>query len=68
MSWRVEKAKGLGIKSFIEESASGKPLNEHVGYRVLFKISFDASKTDPSDEWRKLEHELGPVETSHRSF
>ena len=61
MSWGVDKARKLGIESFIEASASGRFLYEHFGYRVLFKVSFDASKTDPSDEWRKLEHELGPV-------
>lgn len=51
----------LGIESFIEALASRKPLYEHFSYRVLFKISFDGSKTDPSDGWRKLKHELGPV-------
>ena len=61
MSWGVDKARQLGTESFAEASASSRFLYEHLGYRVLLKVSFDASKTDPSDEWRNLEHELGPV-------
>lgn len=61
MSWNVEKARGSGMESFIEASAMGRFLYGSFGYRVLFKIAFDGTKTEPSDEWRKLEHSHGPV-------
>lgn len=61
MTWGIGKAQQLGIESFIEASESGRFLYEKFGYRVLFKIAFDSSKVDPSDEWRKLEHELTPI-------
>ncbi|MCJ1271667.1 hypothetical protein MMC22_011572 [Lobaria immixta] len=61
MTWGIGKAQELGIESFIEASASGRFLYERFGYSVLFKIAFDSSKADPSDEWRKLEHELTPI-------
>ena len=51
----------MGIESFIEASAMGRFLYESFGYRIFFKIAFDGTKIDPSDEWRKLEHDHGPV-------
>ena len=61
MSWGVDKAPDLGIESFIEASAIGRFLYKSFGYRVLFKVAFDGTKIDPSDEWRKLEHDRGPA-------
>lgn len=61
MTWGIKKAQELGLESFIEASENGRFLYEKFGYSVLFKIAFDSSKADPSDEWRKLEHELTPI-------
>jgi hypothetical protein len=38
----------------------GKPLYEKFGFHSLFRIAFDTNKKEPSDVWRKCEHEMTP--------
>ncbi|KAI9689946.1 MAG: hypothetical protein M1822_009828 [Bathelium mastoideum] len=62
MSWGMKKAGELGLESFIEASDSARFLYEKFGYRSLMKIKFAGDKEYPSDEWRRLNHEMGSVE------
>ena len=62
MTWGINKARELNLESFIEASESGRYLYEQFGYRVLLKIAVDPVKRNPSDEWRKLTHELTPLQ------
>ncbi|KAF2111172.1 acyl-CoA N-acyltransferase [Lophiotrema nucula] len=54
------EADALGVESWIEASAMGKPLYEKFGFRPLFRLCYDMEKEGKSDEWRKLEHEMTP--------
>ena len=61
MKWGLDRADEMGFEGWVEASESGKLLFETLGFRILIKISVNTSKADPSDEWRKLEHELTPL-------
>lgn len=62
MTWGIKVAQESNLESFIEASESGRMLYEKFGYRMLMKITVSAAKHNPSDEWRKLSHELCPSE------
>ena len=61
MKWGIGKAQELGIENFIEASESGKFLYEGFWLQCSIQDRFHSSKAGPSDEWRKLEHELTPI-------
>ena len=60
MKWGVETADKLGIESWMEGSSLGRILYEKCGYRVLFKLTYDVTKREMTDRWRKITHELTP--------
>ncbi|KAF1995265.1 hypothetical protein P154DRAFT_624114 [Amniculicola lignicola CBS 123094] len=47
-------------EAWMEASPMGKPLYEKFGFKALLKIDFDMTKTDPSNVWRKMQHEMTP--------
>jgi predicted N-acetyltransferase YhbS len=61
MEWGVAKADTLAIEAWMESSPMGKALYEKFGFRQLFKIAYDTSKPNSSDEWRRMEHEMTPT-------
>ena len=61
MQWGLDKASELGLESWMEASEGWKLLYETLGFRVVIKITADTSRVNPSDEWKRLEHDLSPL-------
>ena len=62
MKWGMDMAREKSLETFIEATDSGKPLYESFGLKVMYVGHLDAGgEREPSDEWRKMTHELLPL-------
>lgn len=61
MAWGMERAAALRLEVFTHATADARWLYEKFGLRVIQKVELDMCVADPSDEWEKLRHELGPL-------
>ena len=56
----MNQARERNLETFIEGTDIGRPLYESFGLRVMYVDHLDSYRRNPSDEWRKLEHEILP--------
>lgn len=56
--WGFDKADELGLETFVEATAEGKPTYAANGFRYVDTFLMDAVKNDPSPRWMELEKEL----------
>ena len=61
MAWGMEHAAELKLEVFTHATTEGRWRYERFGLRVLHKLELDMIRENPSDEWEKLRHELGPL-------
>ncbi|KAI9654795.1 MAG: hypothetical protein M1821_005789 [Bathelium mastoideum] len=61
MSWGMSRAASLKLEVFTHATSEGRWLYEKFGLRVLNKFELDMNVANPSDEWEKLRHDLGPL-------
>ncbi|KAI9647890.1 hypothetical protein NHQ30_004278 [Ciborinia camelliae] len=61
MQWGMERAEKMGLEVIVEASAMGYPLYKKFGLRAIEKIAVDMRVDNPSNTWRRLESDLGPV-------
>ena len=61
MQWGMDQAREKGLEVFVEATDIGLPLYESFGLRVMYVDHLDAYERNPSDEWRKMSHELLPL-------
>ena len=61
MDWGMSRAADLKLEVFTYATNEGRWLYEKLGLRILNKFELDMSVPNPSDEWEKLRHELGPL-------
>ena len=60
MNWGLERADKLGLESFIEATAAGKPCYERFGFEVIDTNQLHVEKKNPSKEWKEAESQLLP--------
>ena len=60
MAWGLNKADEIGLESYIDATEAGIPLYETCGYVKASRVDFNASKEEPSPQWKELQAELLP--------
>lgn len=61
MEWGISRAAFLKLEVFVHATDNGRWLYEKYGLGIINKLELDMSVANPSDEWEKLRHELGPL-------
>ncbi|ESZ90183.1 GNAT family acetyltransferase [Sclerotinia borealis F-4128] len=61
MQWGMERAEKMGLEVIVESSEMGYSLYKEFGLRPIEKIAVDMRVENPSNTWRRLESDLGPV-------
>ena len=60
MAWGIEKADEMGLESYVDATEAGVHLYETFGYVKASRVDFNASKENPSPQWKALQAELLP--------
>ena len=60
MAWGIDKADEMGLESYVDATDVGVPLYEAYGYVKATRVDFDASRNEPSPQWKELQAELLP--------
>lgn len=58
IKWGFDKADEMGVETFVEATAEGKPTYAANGFRYEKLFWLDATKNDPSPRWTELEKEM----------
>ena len=61
VAWGTQKADELGVECWLESSEAAHLVYERFGFQTLFKMILNPKKANPSEEWRKWEHEMSPT-------
>ena len=60
MEWGIAKADRMGMESYIDATAEGKPLYEAYGFVAANRLDFNLDKHDASPNRKELEQQLLP--------
>ncbi|THV45955.1 hypothetical protein BGAL_0432g00020 [Botrytis galanthina] len=61
MQWGMERAERMGVEVVVESSEMGYSLYKKFGLRSIEKIAVDMRVENPTNTWRRLESDFGPV-------